>query len=145
MLADNWKASLLSEQLDQSHTAGGILDDGVRHIPLGGKRYYSLLHFEDGPVSAIDMQQIQLPGIDPHQSNGRVVILGICLAGRIARQNHAAEFLARRNFIIAPKPTSLDQVALWRRWVLLVLRREIPAADVNLDLLKFIRAIPIGL
>ena len=81
MLADNWKVSLLAEQLDQSPTAGGVLDDGVRHIPLGGKRCYPLLHFEDGPVSAIDMQQIQLPGFDPHQGNGRVVILDICLTG----------------------------------------------------------------
>src|SRR6516225_5862500 len=121
MLADNWKVSLLAEQLDQSHTAGGILDDGVRHIPLGSERCYAPPHLEDGPVSAIDMQQIQLPGIDPHQGNGRVVILDICLTGRIARQNHAAEFVARRNFIIAPKPSGLNHVTVRWRWVLLVL------------------------
>ena len=94
MLANNRKVSLLSEQLDQAHPGGGILDDGVRYIPFGGQRRYPPLHFEDCPVSAFDMQQIQLLGVDAHQGNGRVVIFAIGLARRIARQNHAAKFFA---------------------------------------------------
>src|SRR5215469_14304832 len=94
MLADNWKVGLLSEQLDQPHPAGGILDDGVCHIPLGGKRCYPLLHLEHSPVSAFDMQQIHFLRIDAYEGHGRVVVLDPRLAGRVARQNHAAEFFS---------------------------------------------------
>src|SRR6516165_8439706 len=94
MLAYHRKLGLLLKQLDQPHPAGGILDDDVRCLPLGGERCYSLLHFKDAPMTALDMQQIHLLRIDAHEGHGRVVILDPRLTSRIARQNHAAEFFA---------------------------------------------------
>jgi hypothetical protein len=66
MLAYHGQPGLLFEQLNQSHPAGGILHDDVRRLPLAGQQLYPLLHFYDGPMSALDMQQVQLLRIDAH-------------------------------------------------------------------------------